>query len=133
MLALGVAAREPVAALLHVADAGTVGWAAAALAISIVFQMQRGMIQGLERYQALAISYALEGAGRLALGLGGTALAGESGFFAGTALAVSVVALWNGVELVRHRSAAGAGARPAPARTARVMPRRRSRWRSSRC
>lgn len=109
VLALGVLARAPVAGLLHVADSGAVGWAAAALAISIVFQMQRGMIQGLERYHALAISYAIEGGGRLGLGLGGTALAGESGFFAGTALAVSTVALWNGLELVRHRTAAGSG------------------------
>ncbi|MEA2666959.1 MAG: hypothetical protein QOI11_3903 [Candidatus Eremiobacteraeota bacterium] len=120
VLAAGVVARAPVAALLHVADPGAVGWAAAALAISIVFQIQRGMIQGLERYRGLALSYALEGAGRFVFGLLGTALAGESGFFAGIALALGAVALFNGIELVRHRSAAGTSGAAAASEDARA-------------
>ncbi len=103
----GVVWRAPIAAVLQVADAAAVGWAAAALVLSVTYQIQRGMLQGLEQYPALARSYALEGAGRLVIGLLGTSLFGEAGFFAGASVALALVVAHGSVELIRHRAAAG--------------------------
>jgi glycosyltransferase involved in cell wall biosynthesis/O-antigen/teichoic acid export membrane protein len=92
--AVGVLLREPTAALVGV----EVDWAAAAIlptgALWLLLCVQRGALQGLQRYRAVGLSIVGEAGARLALGLALYAAGlGVTGAFLGTTASVAAISL----------------------------------------
>ena len=119
--AVGFLARDWIAAAIGV----DVAWAAAATlptgCLWLLLSVQRGALQGFQRYRAVALSLVGEGAARLTFGLLFYALgAGVTGAFLGTAASVATVALVLLFPL-RHELRRGAGAIAAPARHLRDL------------
>ena len=110
--AIGVLARDWIAAAIGI----EAEWAAAATlptgALWLLLSVERGALQGFQRYRVVALSLVGEGAARLATGLVFYSIgAGVTGAFLGSAASVTIMALVLLVPL-RHelaRGAAGAG------------------------
>jgi len=92
--AVAFALREPTARLIGV----ELDWAAAAIlptgALWLVLCVQRGALQGFQRYRAVGLSIVGEAGARLALGLGLYAAGlGVTGAFLGTTASIAAMAL----------------------------------------
>jgi O-antigen/teichoic acid export membrane protein len=119
--AIGFLGRDWIAAAIGV----DVEWAAAATlptgCLWLLLSVQRGALQGFQRYRAVALSLVGEAAARLALGLVFYAIgAGVTGAFLGSAASVAVVGLVLLVPL-RQELRRGAAAVAAPARRVRDL------------
>jgi glycosyltransferase involved in cell wall biosynthesis/O-antigen/teichoic acid export membrane protein len=94
LAAVAILLREPIAALVGV----EVDWAAAAIlptgALWLFLCVERGALQGLQRYRAVGLSIVSEAAARLGLGLAlyGIGL-GVTGAFLGTTASVAAISL----------------------------------------
>ena len=119
--AIGFLARDWIAAAIGV----DVEWAAAAAlptgCLWLLLSVERGALQGFQRYRAVALSLVGENAARLVFGLLFYALgAGVTGAFLGTAASVTTVAvvlLWP----LREELARAVGAAAAPAHWVRDL------------
>jgi len=100
--AAAIPLREPLAAVIAVDDE----WAAAAVPVTgmlwMLLSVQRGALQGFERYKAVGLSLIGEGTTRLlfALALVGIGL-DVTGAFLGSALSIAAMALVLGIPLFR--------------------------------
>jgi O-antigen/teichoic acid export membrane protein len=104
---LGVLAAPAVAAFLHLGSLAPALWLAAALAPLPAIAALQGMLQGRERFGALAVVLLAAAAGKLAAGtalvaLGGGVAGAVAGAAAGGALALGI-----GLALVRRQLGAG--------------------------
>ena len=108
VVALGVAVlaiplREPLGAVLNVDEL----WAAAAVPLTamlwMVLSVERGALQGFERYKLVGWSIVAEAGSRLLFALGLVAIGLDvTGAFLGTALALAAMAAWLAIPLHRH-------------------------------
>ena len=122
--AVGFLARDWIAAAIGV----EVEWAAAATlptgCLWLLLSVERGALQGFQRYRAVALSLVGEGVARLACGLALYAAgAGVTGAFLGTAGSIAVVALILLIPL-RQELHRGIGAATVPMRRLRDLVRR---------
>jgi len=97
-----VAAAPVVGAFLHLGSLGPGLWLAATLVPLPALAAVQGMLQGSERFGALAALLVLNAAGKLAAGLGLVALGGRVGAALSGAVAGEVVALLAGLCYVRR-------------------------------
>jgi glycosyltransferase involved in cell wall biosynthesis/O-antigen/teichoic acid export membrane protein len=100
---VSIAAREPIAHAIGVAD---LPWAASAAVpagcLWLILSVQRGALQGLQRYRLVGASLIAEAAARLTAGLVLVAAGlGVTGAFLGTAVSVGTVAAVLTVPLLR--------------------------------
>ena len=115
LVALGVALlaiplREPLGAVLNVDEL----WAASAVPLTamlwMVLSVERGALQGFERYKLVGTSIMAEAGSRLVFALGLVAIGLDvTGAFLGTALALAAMAIWLAFPLHRHLPPTGAG------------------------
>lgn len=106
---LGALLTIPAAGLLHLDSPAPMAWLAVSLApITLVFAVQ-GLLQGEERFTALAALLLVVAVTRVGGGLAGATL-GPAGVFAGIAVG-AVLALGIALYLVRHDLRRPAGAR----------------------
>jgi glycosyltransferase involved in cell wall biosynthesis/O-antigen/teichoic acid export membrane protein len=120
VVALGVAVlaiplREPLGAVLNVDEL----WAACAVPLTamlwMVLSVERGALQGFERYKLVGWSIVAEASSRLLFALGLVAIGLDvTGAFLGTALALAAMAAWLAIPLHRHLPPAGAAAEREP-------------------
>jgi glycosyltransferase involved in cell wall biosynthesis/O-antigen/teichoic acid export membrane protein len=120
IVALGVAAlaiplREPLGAVLNVDEL----WAAAAVPLTamlwMVLSVERGALQGFERYKLVGWSIVAEAGSRLLFALALVAIGLDvTGAFLGTALALAAMAGWLAIPLHRHLPAARADGEDEP-------------------
>ncbi|MDQ1652832.1 MAG: hypothetical protein QOI35_2032 [Cryptosporangiaceae bacterium] len=93
---LGCVAAVPLAGLLHLPSVWPVLWLVVTLVPTTLIFAVQGVLQGGERFEALAVLLAVAGLTRVAGGIAGTT-AGLAGVFAGTAVGAGValaVSLW---------------------------------------
>jgi glycosyltransferase involved in cell wall biosynthesis/O-antigen/teichoic acid export membrane protein len=119
--AIGFLARDWIAAAIGV----DVEWAAAATlptgCLWLLLSVERGALQGFQRYRTVALSLVGEGAARLVFGLSFYTIgAGVTGAFLGSAASIATVALAIAFPL-REELARAAGALGAPAHWVRDM------------
>jgi glycosyltransferase involved in cell wall biosynthesis/O-antigen/teichoic acid export membrane protein len=101
--AVSILARDPIAKAIGVGD---LPWAAAAAVpagcLWLILSVQRGALQGLQRYRLVGASLIVEAAARLLAGLAlvGAGM-GVTGAFLGTAISVGTVALALSIPLLR--------------------------------
>jgi O-antigen/teichoic acid export membrane protein len=100
LLAVGLLLAAPLAHLLHVDSVALVVLAQVTLATALVFPVAMGVLQGMQRFHALATLYVfpwlvrivvLLAAASVGYRLGGALFATVIGAFAGTALAVALI------------------------------------------
>lgn len=113
--AVGIALRVPLAAALGTPEHP---WAVAAIPATgtlwLLLCLQRGTLQALSDFRAVAISIVGEAALRLLTGLALVAAGlGVTGAFLGSPASFLLLALWLAIKI--HRDAIGAGHRDAPA------------------
>jgi len=119
---LGVALRDPIAALIGVEEHA---WAAAAVlptgGLWLLLSLQRGALQGLHAFRPVALSLVGEAGARLVLGLAlGLAGAGVTGVFLATPLCFLATSLGLGLVLARRLGPARASA-DGPVRRLRAL------------
>lgn len=104
-----IAASEPLTAFFHLEQRGAVILAGVLMGVSVLLPVQRGILQGAQRFAEYAASQALEGLLKLLLSTA-FAFAGlaTAGAYAGYALGAIVVAGWNGWTIRRCFGAASA-------------------------
>jgi len=99
---VAVAAAPLVDAFLHLGSLGPSLWLAATLVPLPALAAVQGMLQGSERFGALAALLLLNAAGKLAAGLGLVALGGRVGAALSGAVVGEVVALLAGIAYIRR-------------------------------
>ncbi len=104
--AVGVAVREPLAALIGVDDHP---WGAAALlptgGLWMLLSLQRGVLQGLHAFKPVAMSLFAEAGARLAVGVVLAVAAGVTGAYLATPLCFLITSIWLLVAIDRRLGA----------------------------
>jgi O-antigen/teichoic acid export membrane protein len=113
LIAVALALALPLAHLLHINSVGMVVLAESGLVTALIFPIAMGVLQGLERFHALAVMYVVP----FVLRLGLLAIAAAAGYRLGGAIVATIASSIAGTVLVVALSrdvlqGGGAGARP---------------------
>lgn len=118
-VAAGIALRAPLAAVTGTPEHP---WAAAALPLTgatwLLLSLQRGVLQGLQMFRPVAVSFVLEALARLVLGVSLALAAGITGAFLATGLSFGCVCVGLALTLRRRLGPVEHGP---PARTLRSL------------
>jgi O-antigen/teichoic acid export membrane protein len=95
VVALGLLAREPLAAFFNLVDSGPIVMTVIGLGIFLVVSVQRGVFQGAHQFGDLAASMSIESVTKVAFALMLVGALGPSGALLGLAISVLIALVYN--------------------------------------